>query len=75
MPRRGSLRPSERRGLLWLPRLPHRCRPDQSPEAEKLILGPNWFETDPAFSLVGIRVPLTIWIKFSQQSIRLKRRI
>ena len=40
-----------------------------------LVLGSNLFKTDPAFSLVGIRVPLTIWVNFSQQGIRLEKEI
>ena len=76
MPRRESLQPSEKRGSLWPPRMLHRCRrPDQSPEAKKVTFGPNWCKTNPAFSPVGVRVPLTVWIKFSQQGIRLKRGI
>lgn len=73
-PRRESLQPSERRELLLQPRLPRRC-PDQSPEDKILILGSNLFETYPAFSLVVVRVSLTIWVNFSQQGIRLEKRI
>ena len=40
-----------------------------------LVLGSNLFKTDPAFSLVAIRVPLTIWVNFSQQGIRLEKEI
>ena len=73
-PRRESSKPWERRESPPLPTLPHPC-PDQSPETKNLIFGSNLFETYPAFSPVGIGVPLTIWVRFSQEGIRLKREI